>query len=584
MGENIRVKQLKPFRESTLHTDVRAMINKSAELYGDKTAYRLKIKPGTKKSDPVYKDISFKQVRDDMNAFGTGLCGMGLKGKNIAIIGENSYPWALSYITLVSGAGLGIPLDKGLPLVELRNSIDRSYCDVLIFDKKHSALAEQLIAEGSRVSTFICMEDSDVPEYTNMSDVIASGYKLIEEGNREYLDIVVDPKACALLIFTSGTTSKPKAVMLSNRNLVYNMYVLAISEDIRHDDTNIAFLPYHHTFGAIALLVMLDLGITTVYCDGLKYVQKNLVEYGVSLFVGVPLIMESIYKKIMVGIKKQGKEKTFQRGVKISNMLRKIGIDKRKTLFKDIHEQLGGKMRLVVCGASALDPEVVKGFDAIGIEVVQGYGMTETSPVIAAENKYNHEAGSIGKTFYGMLVEIDNPNEEGIGEIITKSPCVMLGYFEDQEETDKILKDGWLHTGDLARVSKKGNIFICGRSKNVIVLKNGKNVYPEEIETVVANLPYVKENIVYSETKMGESDDRDQVIVLKLVYDAEYFKTCYNTDSVEEIREIVEKDIDKINADMPSYKRISRTIIQETEMIKTTTGKVKRYEEGATGK
>lgn len=580
MGNNIRVKQLKQIQEATLHTDVRAMVKASAERFGSKTAFKLKVKAGSRKSEPVYREISYTELLDNMNAFGTGLCGMGLKGKHIAIIGENSYPWFLTYLTLVSGAGLCIPLDKGLPYTELVNSIERSYCDVLIFDKKHSALANQLVEAGSNVSTFICMEECG--DYKTMDQIIAEGFELMAAGNRDYLDIEIDPKACALMIFTSGTTSRPKAVMLSNRNLVFNLYVLLSSEAITSSDTNIAFLPYHHTFGAMGQLVMLDAGVTTVFCDGLKYVQKNLVEYGVSVFVGVPLIMEAIYKKIMIGIRKQGKEKTFERGVKISNLLRKVGIDKRKTLFKDIHDQLGGQLRLVISGASALDPEVVKGFDAIGIEAVQGYGMTETSPVIAAENMYTHEAGSIGKTFYGMLVEIDNPNEEGIGEIITKSPSVMLGYFEDQEETDKIIKDGWLHTGDLARISKKGNIFICGRCKNVIVLKNGKNVYPEEIETVVANLPYVKENIVYSETKMGESDDRDQVIVLKLVYDAEYFKTCYNTDNIDDIRAIIEKDVDKINSEMPSYKRISRTIIQETEMIKTTTGKVKRFEEGAT--
>lgn len=580
MAENIKIKQLKPFKEATLYSDLRAMVNGSAEKFGDKAAFKIKVKPASKKAPAEYKEISYLELRDQINAFGTGLCGMGLQGKHIAIIGENSYPWFLSYLTVTCGAGLCIPLDKGLPYVELRNSIDRSYCDVLIFDSKHADLAEQLIAEGSNVGTFICMDPQD--KYQTIDQIIESGKELLAAGNRDYVDVEIDPTACALLIFTSGTTSSPKAVMLSHRNLVYNAYVLHISEDIDETDTNIAFLPYHHTFGAMGQLVMIDFGITTVFCDGLKYVQKNLVEYGVSVFVGVPLIMESIYKKIMAGIKKQGKEKTFARGVAISNMLRKVGIDKRRTLFKDIHEQLGGKLRLVVSGAAALDPEVAKGFDAIGIEVVQGYGMTETSPVIAAENKYTHEAGSIGKTFYGMLVEIDNPNEDGIGELITKSPCVMLGYFEDPEETAKVIKDGWMHTGDLARISKKGNIFICGRSKNVIVLKNGKNVYPEEIETLVANLPYVKENIVFSEKKLGETDDREQVIVLKLVYDAEYFNSCYNTCEEDKIREIIESDVEKINSEMPSYKRIQRVIIQQTEMIKTTTGKVKRFEEGAT--
>ena len=289
--------------------------------------------------------------------------------------------------------------------------------------------------------------------------------------------------------------------------------------------------------------------------------------------------MEAMYKKIMAGIRKQGKEKTFERGVTLSRMLRKVRIDVRRKLFKDILNELGGSLRMVVSGASALDSGVIRGWEDMGVSVVQGYGMTESAPVIAAENLFNRSPGSIGLGTPGMEVQIADPNEEGIGEIIVRSPSVMMGYYQDEAETSKVLKDGWLHTGDLAYLDKKGFIHIAGRSKNVIVLKNGKNVYPEEIETIIDELPYVKENIVFGEVRREGADDRDEVLVAKIVYDEDIMKDKYAAATDAEIREAVERDIDRINSNMPKYKHVHRLILQTEEMAKTTTGKVKRYEE-----
>ena len=289
--------------------------------------------------------------------------------------------------------------------------------------------------------------------------------------------------------------------------------------------------------------------------------------------------MEAMYKKIMAGIRKKGKEKTFERGVKLARMLRKAKIDVRRKLFKDVIDELGGSLRMVVSGASALDAAVINGYQDIGIEVVQGYGMTESAPVIAGENLFNRAPGSIGLAFPGMDVEIANPDEEGIGEIIVRSPSVMMGYYQDKAETDKVLKDGWLHTGDLAYLDSKGCIHITGRSKNVIVLKNGKNVYPEEIETIIAELPYVEENIVFGEVRREGADDRDEVLVAKIVYDKDLMKEKYGAETEEQVYAIVDADIDRINSNMPKYKHVHRLMLQTEEMSKTTTGKVKRYEE-----
>ena len=427
------------------------------------------------------------------------------------------------------------------------------------------------------VSVYICMENDE--NYLSFSELIEKGREQLAAGNTSFDMLKVNREALSNLIFTSGTTSAAKAVMLNQRNIMYNVYSLKQVEDIRHGDVNIALLPFHHTFGATGQLLMYACGATTVFCDGLKYLQKNFVEYHVSVFIGVPLLMEAMYKKIMAGIRKQGKEKTFERGVRISRMLRKVKIDVRRKLFKDVLDELGGSLRMVVSGASALDSAVIRGYEDLGIEVVQGYGMTESAPVIAAENLFNRAPGSIGLGTPGMDVQIADPNEEGVGEIIVRSPSVMMGYYQDKAETAKVLKDGWLHTGDLAYLDKHGYIHITGRSKNVIVLKNGKNVYPEEIETIIAELPYVKENIVFGEIRREGADDRDEVLVAKIVYDRDIMKDKYNAVTDEQIRETVERDIDRINSNMPKYKHVHRLILQTEEMAKTTTGKVKRYEE-----
>ena len=589
MSDYIQVGQLKPIYKAVEHENVRDLLDYAAKKFGNNDAFILKVKAEGRNEDgsrgePVYRSVSYKELREDVRRLGTGLMDIGVRSARIAIIGENSYHWQLSYLAAMSGLGICVPLDKGLPYVELKTSIQKSGSNVLIFDKKHASLAEQLQKDAAdpsntptAVSTYICMDDQD--KYMSIGQLLDLGAEKIAAGSKEFAQLPIDRGALSNLIFTSGTTSLAKAVMLNQRNIMYNVYSLQMVENIVRGDVNIALLPFHHTFGATGQLLMYACGATTVFCDGLKYLQRNFVEYHVSVFIGVPLLMEAMYNKIMAGIRKQGKEKTFRRAVRISGALRKIGIDVRRRLFKDVLNELGGSLRMVVSGASALDSEVNKGYEELGIYVVQGYGMTESAPVIAAENLKNRTPGSIGLGLPGMEVRIANPNEEGIGEIIVRSPSVMMGYYQEREETAKVLKDGWLYTGDLAYVDGKGYIHITGRSKNVIVLKNGKNVYPEEIETLIEALPYVRENIVFGEVRREGADDKDHVLVARIVYDEEIMKEKYGAETMDEIRAVIDRDLEKINADMPKYKHVHRFIAQKEEMAKTTTGKVKRYEQ-----
>lgn len=560
---------------SVLHKNMRELINYGAETYNTSDAFILKEKKGKEIS---YRQINFIEFRNHVNWFGTGMMERGLEGKRIAVMGNNCYQWCLGYFSTLSGLGMCVPLDKALPYDELESSLARSYADVLIFDKAHVENVEKLKAEGkTSVTEYICMDN--IEGYPTVEEIILEGKKAMEAGNDRYLSLPIDEHATTLLLFTSGTTSMAKAVKLSQYNILANTYAMLKVEDIQHGDRTMAFLPYHHTFGSTGQVVMLAAGVTTTYCDGLKYVQKNIVEYKITLFICVPILIETIYKKIMQQVKKQGLEKKVKMGMKVCNALQKVGIDVRRKVFKDILDQLGGELRFIISGASALNPEAHQGFMAFGIDTVQGYGLTETAPVLAAETVVNHRIGSIGRALPGVELEVFEPNEEGIGELIAKGPNVMSGYYENDEETDKVIVDGWFHTGDLVSVDKDGYIFIRGRKKNVIVLKNGKNVYPEEIEVLINEHPYVEESMVYGEPRYNDGNESDLAVCAKIVYKKDYMKEHFNTENHDEIEKIIQADIDKLNENLPSYKHMFRVTVTDQPMIKTTTGKVKRHEE-----
>lgn len=579
-----KLPELKCLYPSKLHENLREMIKYAADTYTTDTAFIIKHKE--KGGGHSYEHKSFIDLRDDINHLGTAFLSRGFKGKRIAVTSKNRYEWLISYFATLGGIGISVPLDKGLPYEEMESSLARSYADIVIFDNDMIPIMEQIKANGkTKIETWICMDDN--AEYINVPQLIEEGKTAMSEGYDEYLSLPVDNKAIDILLFTSGTTSMSKAVMLSQYNITSNLYSLQRTENIRHGDVNMAFLPYHHTFGSTGQMLMIVCGVTTAFCDGLKYLQKNMVEYKVSVFFCVPLLIESIYKKVMATVKKEGKEKTVDFGIKLTKFLLKFGIDIRRKVFKQIHEQLGGNLRFVISGASAIDPEALEGFINLGIDAVQGFGMTEAAPVITAETPQERKLGSIGRAMPDVEVMIENPDADGVGEIIARGPNIMVGYYENDDETAKVLADGWLHTGDLGYIDEDGYLFICGRKKNVVVLKNGKNVYPEELELLIANLPYVEENFVFGQPRHKDGDEKDLALVAKIVYKPEYFRDNHaidtenskNTNAVADIETIIREDIDKINETVPSYKQIFRLIVTDEPMIKTTTGKVKRFEE-----
>ena len=561
------------FREATRFENIKEIIYNSVKLYPNHVAFVTKI---IKDKGVEYKNTTYKKLLDEINALGTALYNLKLKGKRIAICGRNRYEWALSHLSCLLGGMVSVPLDKELQVDELEDSLVRSEAEAIIFDEKYEDKIKKIIENGkTKIKEFICM--SKLNGFKNLLDLLEEGKKIIKGGNRDYLDYEVDSKGMSILLFTSGTTSKSKAVMLSQYGIATNIYDMQLVENITDKDVNIAFLPYHHIFGSTAMLVMLACGVKTVFTDGLRYIQKNLKEYKVTLFVGVPLLVDKMYENIEKEIEKQKKTKLIKVAKVISNGLLKLHIDIRRKLFKQVIDGLGGEMRFVISGGAPLDKRTAKGFNELGICMVQGYGLTETSPVIAAENEHKMKYGSVGVPLHNVELEIVNKDENGIGEIRVKGPNVMLGYYENEEATNAVLKDGWFYTGDLGYIDKDGFLFITGRRKDMIVLKNGKKVFPEEVETLVNRIPEVEECFVFG---MPEEDDKSKIkIAVKVVYNKEYVKEKYGEIKEDELHDIIWNKIKEVNKTFPPYKYIKHMILTDEPLIKTTTQKIKRNEE-----
>lgn len=546
--------------------NIKEMVYYTVKKYPTNTAFILKNKVG-KDVNYIYK--TFTDVLEDVNNLGTGLFNLGLKDKKIAIIGKNRYEWALSFTTVLLGNMVVIPLDKGLTEIEIENSINKAMPDVIIFDETVKEMIIN-IKERTQIKEYICMDKCE--EYKYIYDILEEGKKSRELGNKEFEKTEIDSNKVSELCFTSGTSSTSKIVMLSHRNIAFDICAMHATEDFRETDVNLAFLPFHHTFGSTGFLYIFSYGAATAFPDGLRYISQNLKEYGVSVFIGVPLLVESMYKKVVKEIDKQGKTKLINVAKKVTNIL---PFTKRK-VFKPIIDQLGGKLRLIISGAAGLDKDVWKGFNELGVKIIQGYGLTEASPVVAAENYKYGKKGSIGFPIHGVEVKILDKNELGIGELAVKGDNVMLGYYEDEEANkNTFTEDGWLLTGDLAYIDKDGFIFITGRKKNVIVLKNGKNIYPEEIETLVNKIPLVKESMVFG---LPKADD-DMILSIKVQYDIEYVNEKYPNVDLSKIDLILWERIKEINKTLPTYKYIKNLITTKDEFIKTTTAKIKRYEE-----
>lgn len=559
--------------EAEEYKNIKEIIYSSAKKYNKKTAFIIKNK---KEKEVNYKNISYNQLLKDINSLGTAMYAIGLKESRVAIIGKNRYEWILTHLSNLLGGIVSVPLDKDLQLEELENSLIRSKAKAIVFDIKLLDTINKIKERNNTsIEKYICMEKID--EFEDIQSMVKKGEEIINKGNNEYINNKIDENKMNVLLFTSGTTSESKAVMLSHKNIASNIYALQCVEDIKPTDTNIAFLPLHHIFGSVGQLMMLASGAKTAFPDGLRYVKQNMKEYKVSVFIVVPLLTEAIYKAIQKEIHKQGKTKLVNTMIKISNLLLKLHIDIRRKLFKQILDNLGGELRLIISGGAPADPLYIKGFKNFGVETVQGYGLSETSPVIAAENYFFQKPGSVGMPMKNVKVEIDNPDEKGIGEIKVQGPNVMLGYYEMEELTKEAIKDGWFYTGDLGFIDNDGALHITGRSKNLIVLKNGKKVFPEELEKLINRMEIVNECIVFG---MPNPDDKNDLkLSVKIVYDEEVIKENYSDKSEDELYQIVWNQIKELNTTFPRYKHIQNLITSHEELIKTTTKKVKRHEE-----
>ena len=563
----------KPIHKFTKYTDLKEMLQKSGEEFGDRPAYIFKTEEKGK-----FREITHSEFREKINDLGTKLLDLGLKNKRIAVISENRYEWAVDYLAVATGVGVIVPLDKSLPNNEIESLIKRSEVEAIFYSKKYDEVMNKIKEQNeTNLKYFISMDlEKEENGIKSQKELAEQGKALIDNGNRDFLDAKIDNEKMGIMLFTSGTTAMSKAVMLSHKNICSNLADIASVIKVTEKDRFLSFLPLHHTFECtVGFLYPISVGGAICFCDGIRHIAENIKEYKITAMISVPILFESMYKKVMKGIEKKGKLETVKKGMKISQFLLKFGIDIRKQLFKEIHQTLGEDARLFVSGGAALDPETEKGFNAMGFTMYQGYGLTESSPVIAAEDDKYQRIGSIGKAFPSIEAKIINPDEDGIGELVAKGPSIMLGYYNNEEATKETLEGEWLHTGDLARIDKDGYIFISGRKKFVIVLKNGKNIFPEELETLVNKIEGVKESFVYGRPE----DDGDYKICAKLVYDPEIVKEEYGTTDEKELKDILWKEVKKVNKEMPAYKYIRDISVTDKELIKTTTQKTKRAEE-----
>lgn len=547
------------------------LVRNSVNRYQNKPAFRFKV-------GKAIEEKTYLEFGTEVDALGTALLNMGLKNKRFAVIGENRYEWTLSFFSVVNGAGIVVPLDKHLPEIEIENLIKRGKVDVIFYSSHFDKEMLELSKRDTSIIQFICMDDltADYPSnFTSIKILVARGRELIGKGDNTFINAEINDEELSVLLFTSGTTSISKGVMLNQRNICSDISAISSVLKLYDSDVHLSILPLHHTFELSAgMLLMIQNGVCIAYCEGIKHIAKNLKEFKVTILVVVPAILEAIYKKMREGIKKSGKEKQIEALSRLSNVLQTVGIDMRRIFFKKILEQIGPGLRLAVSGAAPIDKEIITGFGMLGLNVIQGYGLTETSPVVAANNDFCNKAGTIGHPVKGVEVAIDNPDENGMGEIITKGPNIMMGYYEDDKATKEAIdSEGWFHTGDLGYIDEEGFITITGRAKSMIVLNNGKKAFPEEYELLLNNITGVKEAFVWGNI----APDGDVQVCAKLVLNETALVEKYGAISdSEQLAAMLQTEIKTINQDIPQYKIIRYFVISFEDLIKTTTLKIKR--------
>ena len=556
-------------------TDLKDVMNQSYELFKDRPMFVYKTEtPGE------LKETSFGDFIDDVNALGTKLIDMGLKDKRIAVISDNREEWCKAYLATVCGTGVIVPLDKLLPANEIESLIVRSEVQAIFYSDKYSDIMDDIRKRNTTDLRYYISMDLDKRKngVYSQNELIKKGKALIDDGDTSFINAEIDPNVMAIMLFTSGTTAMSKAVMLSHKNICTNLMDIASQIELKETDRFLSILPLHHTFECtVGFLDALYNGCSTAYCEGLKHILANLNDFKITCMIAVPALYNVMYKKTIRTIEKKGKLQDLERGIKISSMVSKTGIDIRRKLFKEIIDNFGGKLRLLVNGGAALDKETEEGFNNLGIKIYQGYGLTETSPVLSSGNDFGARVGSVGQVYPSVKIKFLDKDADGIGEIAVKGPSVMLGYFNNDEANREVFERGWFKTGDLGYIDKNGYLFLMGRKKNVIVLKNGKNVYPDEIENVINRIPGIKESFVFGRPE--PEDPTDLRLECKMVYDEALFKEIHKLSKEEDIKEFLDEKIKEINKTMPNYKFIKEVYITTEPLIKTTTLKIKRFEE-----
>ncbi len=555
--------------------DLKEMVDTSASLYSKRAAYLTKEVLGGE-----YKPIYYPQLKEDVDALGTQFLRMGLKNQKIAVIGENSYPWVVTYFAATNGTGVIVPLDRELPVNEIRNLLIRAEVSAVVYSRKLEGEVLEAIRDLPGIRYVINMTAAnDEAGRLSMSRLIAQGKEALRGGDRSFVDAEIDPDAMCSLLFTSGTTGLAKGVMLSHRNLTSNVYNMSQYVSIPPNYIGLSVLPMHHTYEMTChILTGVYQGLTIAFCEGLKYIAKNMAEAKATVMLAVPLVFESMHKKIFKQAETKKKDKKMRKAIQISRKLKLYNQPSAtRKIFKDIHEVTGGHVKLFIAGGAAINPAVIEDFEAMGFPMIQGYGMTECAPIIAVNKDRYSKAAAAGLPLPGTEIQIIDQDENGIGEIVCRSQSVMLGYYQDPEETARVLRNGWLHTGDYGRFDSDGFLYISGRKKNVIVTKNGKNIFPEEVEYYLTGSPYIEEVLVH-----GVEDERTGDIVVKAeIYpNYELIQEELGPMTQEEIQRFLKIQIDEINEQMPLYKRVKRFNLRKTEFEKTTTRKIKRFTKG----
>ena len=537
---------------------IRDIINNSNNKYKDAIAIQ-------EKKNKKIVSYTYEQLRNDVYALGTKLIDMGLKDKHIAIVGENSYNWIVSYLAIITGVGVAVPLDKELDSEQISKLVDKGDASALLFSKGFLSSIDEMV-ENSKLEFAACL--SDIDKYKDVQTLINEGRELINEGNTVYENSTVNVNELNVIMFTSGTTGFNKGVMISQNNLLVNIEQSCKAFGIYHK--TVAVLPFHHIYENVCgMMAPIAMGMNIFINDSLKYLSKNLKLVKPEMEVMVPLFLETMEKSIRVELKRMNVEKVFENSIKVSNFLLKSGIDLRRLLFRKVHANFGGKLKAIVCGGAALKPELITFFGDIGITIHNGYGITECTPLISVNLNKKGDHFSVGKIFSSCQVKIDNKNEEGIGEILVKGPNVMIGYYKDDESNEKSFTNGWFRTGDYGSIDADKNLVICGRKKNLIVLSNGKNVHPEELEGYIYEMmPYVKESLVYIDKNKKGSE-----VISTYVYLDQDFSSG---KSLEELESILKEDLKKVNKKLPSFKKIQHIYIKEEEFEKNSSKKIIR--------